>query len=195
MARCPVVVPQVYVRTSAIKRLLLAKTLALSQTRFLSREHEPSRDLRGKASATLRTDHRRQLIPPKSPEARVASESSLRACTLQKRYPGTRARAPRQKDAYIERRPRPRRMDDGALAYANKAEAATTNKPKLAKLKLESSHILVACLGKTAFLEFHSHEVEKWEARNISQRLRTRSLACPPWTVLRNWSETAKLIT
>jgi hypothetical protein len=32
-------------------------------------------------------------------------------------------------------------MDDGTLAYANKAEAATTSKPMLAKLKLE--HVLV----------------------------------------------------
>jgi hypothetical protein len=81
-------------------------------------------------------------------------------------------------------------MDDGALAYANKAEAATTSKLKLAKLKLESSHVLLASLGKTAFLEFRSQEVKKWEARNSSQRLRTCSLACPPWTVLRNGSET-----
>jgi hypothetical protein len=51
-------------------------------------------------------------------------------------------------------------MDDGALAYANKAEAATTSKLKLAKLKLKSSkqklgssHVLVACLGKTAFFK------------------------------------------
>ena len=64
-------------------------------------------------------------------------------------------------------------MDDVALVYANQAEAATTSKLKLAKLKLESSHVLVACLGKTAFLDFCSHEVEKWEARNSSQRLRT----------------------
>jgi hypothetical protein len=86
-------------------------------------------------------------------------------------------------------------MDDGGLAYAYKAEAVMTSKLKLAKLKLESSHVLVACLGKTAFLEFCSHEVEKWEARNSLQRLRTRSLACPLWTVLGNRSETAKLIT
>jgi hypothetical protein len=81
-------------------------------------------------------------------------------------------------------------MDNGALAYANKAEAATTSELKLAKLKLGLSHVLVACLGKTAFLDFCSHKVEKWEARNCSQRLRTRSLACPPWTVLRNRSKT-----
>jgi hypothetical protein len=79
-------------------------------------------------------------------------------------------------------------MDDGALAYANKAEEATTSELKLAKLKLGSSHVLVAYLGKTAFLDFCSHK--KREARNSSQRLRTRSLACPPWTVLRNRSET-----
>jgi hypothetical protein len=49
----------------------------------------------------------------------------------------------------------------------------------------------VASLGKTAFLEkLRSHEVEKLVARNSSQGLRTRSLACPPWTVLRNRSET-----
>jgi hypothetical protein len=81
-------------------------------------------------------------------------------------------------------------MDDGALAYANKTEAATTSELKLAKLKLGLRYVLVACLGKTAFLGFRSHEVKKWEARNSSKRLRTRSLACPPWTVLRNRSET-----
>ena len=46
-------------------------------------------------------------------------------------------------------------MDDGALADANKAEAAPTSKLKLksSKLKLGLSHVLLACLGKTAFLE------------------------------------------
>ena len=84
-------------------------------------------------------------------------------------------------------------MVDGALADASKAEAAPTSKLTLksSKLKLGLSHVLVACLGKTEFLEkLLSHEVEKWEARNSSQRLWTRSLACPPWTVLRNRSET-----
>jgi hypothetical protein len=81
-------------------------------------------------------------------------------------------------------------MVDGALAYANKAEAVMTSKLKLAKLKLGSSQVLVACLGKTAFLDFRSHKVEKWEARNSSLRLRTCSLACLPWTVLRNMSKT-----
>jgi hypothetical protein len=80
-------------------------------------------------------------------------------------------------------------MDDGALAYANKAEAATTSKLKLSKLKLESSHVLMACLGKTAILDIRSHKVKKWQARNSLQCLRTPSLACPPWTGLRNRSE------
>jgi hypothetical protein len=75
----------------------------------------------------MRADHRRQLIPRGAPEARVAAELSVRACTLRELYPGARAQAPRQKDAHIERRPRPHRMDDGALANANKAEAATTS--------------------------------------------------------------------
>jgi len=56
----------------------------------------------------------------------VAAELSVRAPTLRELYPGARAQAPRQKGARIERRPRPRRTDDGALADANKAEAATT---------------------------------------------------------------------
>ncbi len=85
-----------------------------------------------KASTTLRADHRRQLIPSGTPKAQVAAELSVRACTLRERYPGARTRAPRQKGARIEHRPRPRRMDDGALADANKAEAATTNKLELA---------------------------------------------------------------
>ncbi len=62
----------------------------------------------------------------------VAAELSVRARTLQEQYPGARAQAPRQKGAHVERRPRPRRMDDGALGDANKAEAATTNKLELA---------------------------------------------------------------
>ena len=73
----------------------------------------------------LCADHRRQLIPRGTPEARVAAELSVRARTLQERYPGARTRVPRQKGAHIKRRPRPRRMDDGALADANKATAAT----------------------------------------------------------------------
>ncbi len=80
----------------------------------------------------LRANHRRQLIPTRTPEVGVAAELSLRACTLRERYPGARARAPRQKGAHTERRLRPRRMDDGALADTNKAEAAPTNKLKLA---------------------------------------------------------------
>jgi hypothetical protein len=80
----------------------------------------------------LRADHRWGLIHHRTPEARVAAELSVRARTLRERYPGARARAPHQKGAHTERRPRPRRMDDGALAYANKAEAVTTSKLKLA---------------------------------------------------------------
>jgi hypothetical protein len=79
-----------------------------------------------KASTTLRADRRRRLIPCGTPKAQVAAELSVRARTLRERYPGARARAPRQKGAHIERWPRPRRTDDGALADANKAEAATT---------------------------------------------------------------------
>ncbi len=64
----------------------------------------------------------------------VAVELSLQARTLQERYPGALARAPRQKDAHThtKHRQRPLWMDDGALADANKAEAAPTSKLKLA---------------------------------------------------------------
>ncbi len=62
----------------------------------------------------------------------MAAEFSVQACTLREQYPGARAQAPRQKGAHIERRPRLRQMDDGALADANKAEAAMTNKLELA---------------------------------------------------------------
>jgi hypothetical protein len=79
-----------------------------------------------KASATLRADSRRRLIPRGTPKAQVAAELSVPARTLRERYPGAHAQAPRQKGARIERRPRPRRTDDGALADANKAEAAMT---------------------------------------------------------------------
>ncbi len=117
---------------SAIQRLLLAKTLALSQTRFFESRTRASQGPAWKASATLRADHHRQLIPSGTPEARVAAQLNVRARTLRERYPGARAQAPRQKGAHIERRPRPRRMDDEALADANKAEAAATNKLELA---------------------------------------------------------------
>ena len=80
----------------------------------------------------LRVNHHRRLIPHRTPEARVAAELSLQACTLQEQYPGARTQAPRQKDAHTERRPRQRQMDDGTLADAIKAEAAPTSKLKLA---------------------------------------------------------------
>ncbi len=74
----------------------------------------------------LRADRRRRLIPRGTPKAQVAAELSVQARTLRERYPGARAQAPHQKGARIERRPRPRRTDDGALADANKAEVAIT---------------------------------------------------------------------
>jgi hypothetical protein len=120
------VVPQAYVRTSAIKRLLLAKTLALSQTRLFESRTRAIQGPTWKASATLRADRRWRLIPRGTPKAQVAAELSVQAGTLRERYPGARAQASRQKGAHTEHRPRPRRMDDGALADANKAEAATT---------------------------------------------------------------------
>ncbi len=123
---CPVVVPQAYVRYERDQAFLTSKNASsLSNKVFLSRK--PSRDLRGQASASIRAEHCRQLIPPRTPEARVAAELSLRACTLREQHPSMRARAPRQKGAHTERRPRPRRMDNGALDNANKAEAATTS--------------------------------------------------------------------
>ena len=66
-----------------------------------------------------------------------------------------RVQAPRQKDAKTEHQLRPHWLDDGMHADASKAEAAPTSKLELKsiKLKLELSHILSACLGKTAFLE------------------------------------------
>ncbi len=112
--------------------MLLAKTLALSQTRFLSREQQAFQGPAWEASAMLRADHPWRLIPPGTPAAQVAAELSLRARTLRERYPGARMQAPHQKDAHIERWPRPRRMDDGALAYANETEAELTSKLKLA---------------------------------------------------------------
>jgi hypothetical protein len=90
----------------------------------------------------LPTRHCRQLIPPRTPKARVAGELSVRAHTLQEQYPGARTQAPCQRDAHTERRSRPRWMDDGALADTNKAEAV-----------LIESLTLLAWLGKTAFLK------------------------------------------
>ncbi len=80
----------------------------------------------------MHADHRWRLIPRGTPEARVAAELIVRAPTLREQNPGACVRAPRQKGAHIKRQPRPRRTDDGALANANKAEAATTNKLELA---------------------------------------------------------------
>jgi hypothetical protein len=71
-------------------------------------------------------------------------------------------------------------MDDDALADANKAEAAP----------IESLTLLAYVLVRLPFLRnFHSDEVEKWEARNSVQNPPTGSLACPPWMVLRNKSK------
>jgi hypothetical protein len=123
---CPVVVPQAYVRYERIKRFLLAKTLVLSQASVFESRSRAIQGPTWKASATLLADRRRRLIPRGTPKAQVAVELSVRAHTLQERYPGARVQAPRQKVARIERRPRPRRTDDGALADANKAEAPTT---------------------------------------------------------------------
>ncbi len=111
------VVPQAYV---------WYERLSLKQGFFESRTRASQGPV-WKASATLRADHRRRLIPRGTPKARVAAELSVRARTLRELYPGARAQAPRQKDAHIQRWPRPRRMDDGALANANKAEAVTTS--------------------------------------------------------------------
>jgi hypothetical protein len=93
--------------------------------------NKPSRDLRGQVSTTLRADHCQRWIPPRTPEAQLAAELSLRAYTLQEQYPGARAQAPRQKDARTERRPRPCWMDDGMHADASKAEAQPISKLKL----------------------------------------------------------------
>jgi hypothetical protein len=113
--------------TRTIKCLLLAKMLALSQTRFFESRTRACQRPAWKASATLRADHRRQLIPRGIPEAGVAAELSLWACTLRELYPGAHAQALRQKGAHIERRPRPRQMDDAALANTNRAKAATAS--------------------------------------------------------------------
>jgi hypothetical protein len=124
---CPVVVPQAYVRYKRNQAFVTRKKLALSQTRFFESRTRASQGPAWKASATLRADHCWRLIPRGTPEAQVAAELSVRAYTLQEQHPGARARAPCQKGAHTERRPRPRRMDDGALADANKAKAATTS--------------------------------------------------------------------
>jgi hypothetical protein len=81
----------------------------------------------------LRANHCRRLIPPRTPKAQVVGELSIQACTLREQYPGARAHAPRQKETHTERWLRPRRMDNGALADTNKAEAALTSKLKLAR--------------------------------------------------------------
>jgi hypothetical protein len=123
---CPVVVPRAYVRYERIKRFLLAKMLALSLTSVFESRTQAIQGPTWKASATLLADRCWRLIPRGIPKAQVAAELSIQARTLRERYPGARAQASRQKGARIERRPRPRRTDDGALAKANKAEAATT---------------------------------------------------------------------
>ncbi len=132
---CHVVVPQACVRYERDQAFLTSENASAFSNKVFESQTRPSRDLCGQASATLCANHCRQLIPPGTPKARVAAELSVRACTLQERYPGVRTRAPHQKGAHIERRPRPRQMDDGALADANKAEAATTNKLELTKPK------------------------------------------------------------
>ena len=100
--------------------------LALPQASVFESRTRAIQEPTWKASATLLADRCRRLIPRGTPKAQVAAESSIQARTPQELYPGARAQAPRQKGARIERWPRPRRTDDGALADANKAEAAMT---------------------------------------------------------------------
>ena len=109
----------------------------------------------GKLAQSYAPDHCRRLIPPRTPKARLAAELSLRVCTLREQYPGAHAQAPHQKDAQTEHWLRPHRLNDGMHANASKAYAAPTSKLKLksSKLKLDLSHVLAACLGKTAFFE------------------------------------------
>jgi hypothetical protein len=106
---CPMVVPQAYIPYKRDQVFVTSQTLALSQTRFLSRKQQAFQGPAWEASAMLRADHPWRLIPPGTPAARVAAELSLQARTLRERYPGARMQAPHQKDAHIERRPRPLR--------------------------------------------------------------------------------------
>jgi hypothetical protein len=101
---CPVVVPQAYVWYERDQAFVTSKNATSISKKVFELRTRPSRDLRGQASVTLLADHCRQLIPPRTPEARVAAELSLRACTLRELYPGACAQAPRQKDAHIKHR-------------------------------------------------------------------------------------------
>jgi hypothetical protein len=126
-------VPQAYVRYKRDQAFVTSKNASsFSNKVFWVANNKPSRDLRGQASAMLRANHRWQLIPPRTLKAQLAAELSLQARTLWEQYPGARAQAPCQKDAHTKRRLRPHRMDNGALADANKAEAVPTSKLKLA---------------------------------------------------------------
>ena len=71
-------------------------------------QEELSQELRkttkAKLAGLLPADHRRAEIAPSDPEVQLAAEVRARACTLQERCPGARARAPRQKGAQPDRR-------------------------------------------------------------------------------------------
>ena len=137
--------------SSSVRMVLAQSSICYQQKRWLFlkqvfwvADNKPSRDLCGQASATLHADHCWWLIPPRTLEAWVAEELSLRACTLREQYPGACAQAPHQKDAHTKRRLRPRQMDDGTHADASKAEAEPTSKLKLgnnqqAKAKIQQA--------------------------------------------------------
>ncbi len=97
----------------------------LSQTcLFLGANNEPSKDQQGEFSAMLHTNHHWQINSPKDLKEQVATELGPWVRILQEQYPGACAQAMCQKEAQSDRRPRPRQLDDGTLADANKAEAA-----------------------------------------------------------------------
>ena len=89
---CPMVVHQVYVRYQRDKVFVTSENASsFSNKVFLSCKQQAFQGPAWEASATLRADHRRRLIPPRIPEVRVAAELSLWACTSREQYPGARA--------------------------------------------------------------------------------------------------------
>ena len=75
--------------SSSVRTILARPSVCYQQKRWLFLKqvfwvanNEPSRDVRGQASASLRTKNCQRFIPPRTTEARVAAELSLRACIV-----------------------------------------------------------------------------------------------------------------
>jgi len=80
---------------------------------------------KAKLAPIVHADHPRREIAKSDPEVLLAAELGQRARTLHERYPGARARAPRQRGVRSGRRRARCQQDHGHHACASIAKAGT----------------------------------------------------------------------